>query len=303
MRNSLTAWFALMIFSVWADIDIDPQNIADEKINQPAKRTPFGFDTHADVVGSSKISKGFYEKDKVEYAEAEAEAGMVIYYCPKYTEGARVAVGYSPVYLKWHGNPWFDQDHFNIITLTVAGFTKRLNHWFWRAQLTANFDADEWSSKYTSYDLLLWGRYALCQDIGIHFGFLAETGLRMDRAYPVIGLDWQISSNWKLNAVFPVNMSLLYTFSRHWSMGIAGRFFNSRFRVRHNEHSHKPLVRYTNIGAEFIIQYETETMTANFHAGSTLGGNFRVADDRNNHAKHYDLDPSGYVGAEIDIKF
>lgn len=303
MRNFLTAWFALMTFSVWADIDIDSQNISDEKITEPAKRTPFSFETHVDVIGSSKISKGFYKKDKVEYAEAEVEAGMVVYYCPQYTEGARVSVAYSPVYLKWHENPWFDQDHFNIVSLNLAGFTKRLDRWFWRTQLTANFDADEWSSKYFSYDILLWGRYALYQDIGIHFGFLANTGLRLDRVYPIIGFDWQISRNWKLSLVFPVNMSLLYTFYPQWSMGINGRFFNSRFRAHHDDHSHKPLVRYTNFGAEFIIQYETETMSANIHAGSTLGGTFRVANHRNEHAKRYDLDPSGYVGAEIDVKF
>lgn len=303
MRIFLTAWLTLMAFSVCADIEIDPQNIGEEKITQPAKRSPYSFDTHLDVVGKSKINNGFYKKDKVEYAEAEAEGGMIFYYCPEYTEGARVAVGYFPVYLRWQGNPWFDQDHFNFVSFTLSGFTKRLDRWFWRGQLTANFDAEEWSGKYTSYDLLLWGRYALCQDIGIHFGFLAETGLRMDRVYPILGFDWQICRNLKLNLIFPVNVSLMYNFARHWSVGVAGRLFNTRFRVHHDQHSHKPLVRYTNVGAEFVIQYETDSMTANIHAGSTLDGTLRIADHSNNHAKHYYLDASGYIGAEVDVKF
>jgi hypothetical protein len=62
-------------------------------------------------------------------------------------------------------------------------------------------------------------------------------------------------------------------------------------------------VRYTNSGAEFVIQYENDSVTANIHAGSTLGGQFRVADHNNNHAKNYDFGSAGYVGAEIDVKF
>lgn len=302
-RILLTSWFILTAFSILADVEIDPQDIGTEKIAQPAKRTPFSFATHVDVVGNSKISKGFYKGDKINFAEAQVEAGSIVYYCPTYTEGARVALGYSPTYLKWHENPWFDQDHFNIVSLSLSGFTKRIDNWFWRTQLTANFNADQWNSGYTSYDILLWGRYTYSKNIGIHFGFLAQTGLRMDRIYPVIGFDWQISPQWKLSAVFPVNISLLYSFSSHWSIGTAARFFNTRFRVKHSDHSLKPLVRYTNTGAEFIIKYDDDTMSANIHAGSTLGGTFRVANRKNNHARDYDFDPVAYVGAEIDVKF
>jgi len=100
-----------------------------------------------------------------------------------------------------------------------------------------------------------------------------------------------------------MNMALAYSITSKWSIGGAGRFFNSRFRVNHDQHSQRPLVRYTNLGAEFFIQYETESMTANVHAGSTLWGKLRVADHNNKHARDYDLGPAGYVGAEMDIKF
>lgn len=303
IRVFIAFLFVLTAFSCWADIDIDQQDIGSERITQPAKRTPFSFDTHVDVIGSSKIKKGFFKGDEINYAEAQVAAGMVVYYCPTYTEGVRVALGYTPTYLKWHDNPWFDQDRFNIVSLSVAGFSKRIDRWFWRTQFTANFDAEKWSSQYISYDFLLWGRYALYENIGIHFGFWAETGLHLDRVYPIFGFDWQISRKWKLDLVFPVNMALLYSFSPNWQLGVAGRFFDSRFRVHHDQYSPKPLVRYTNVGAEFIIKYDNDTMSANIHAGTTLGGTFRVANHSNRHAKDYHIKPSGYVGAEIDVKF
>lgn len=304
IRIFIAVCFIVAAFSGWADVDIDQQNIGSENITQPEKRTPFSFDTHLDVIDSSKIKKGFYKGDKINYAEAEVEAGMVVYYCPTYTEGVRVSLGYTPTYLKWQDNPWFDQDHFNIISLSLAGFSKRIDRWFWRTQLTANFDAEKWSCQYTSYDLLLWGRYAYCENIGIHFGFWAQTGLRQDRISPIVGFDWQISRKWRLDLVFPVNMSLLYSISPNWQLGVAGRFFNSRFRVHHNQYSPKPLVRYTNTGIEFIIKYDdNDTTSANIHAGTTLGGHFRVANHSNHHAKNYLFNPSAYVGAEIDVKF
>lgn len=303
IRVFLTSCFALLCISVWADVEINQQDIGSEEIDKPSKRSPFSLDAHVDVIGPSKINKGFYKGDKIHFAEAEAELGMVVYYCPTYTEGLRVAVDYSPTYLKWNDNPWFDQEHFNLVSFSLSGFTKRMDQWFWRAQLTANFDSEKWSCQYTSYDLLLWGRYTLCKQIGLHFGFLAQTGLKMDRVYPVIGLDWQITKKIQLSLVYPMNISLTYAISSKWSIGAAGRFWSPRFRVHHQDHSHKPLVRYSNVGAEFIIQYENESMNANVHVGSTLGGTLRVANVNNDHARHYHLDPSAYAGAAVNVKF
>lgn len=293
-------WFFLITIPGWADIDLD-QDLGSEQINKPAKRTPFSFNTHLDVVAPTKISKGFNKGDEVHYAVAEVEAGMVFYYCPTYTEGARVAIGYSPTYLRWGENFWFKQDHFNILSVTIAGFTKRIDDWFWRTQLSINLDTEKWVAPYTSYDLLLWGRYTYSQSIGLHFGFWAETGLHMDRVYPVIGFDWRISPAWKLSAVYPVNVSLDYALSQTWSLALAGRFFDSRFRA--HEHASKPLVRYTNVGVEFAIKYENDTMSGNIHVGSTVGGKYRVANRHNFHAENFYLDPAAYAGGEIDVKF
>lgn len=301
-------FFAICLITVssstsWADIDVDTQDVGSEQIEEPAKRTPFSFNTYIDAISPSKIEKGYFKDDEIHFAEAEAEAGMVFYYSPAYTEGARLAVSYTATYLRWSENPWFDQDHFNTVTFSLAGFTKRFGRWFWRSQLSINFDAQEWNAQYTSYDILLWGRYTYTKNVGFHLGFLAQTGLRLDRVYPVIGADWQISRKWKLYLVYPVNVSLNYSFTPSWSLAIAGRSFNSRFRVHHDEIFSKALVRYTNIGAEFAIRYETKTMNANIHAGTTLGGKYRVANRKNHHAHNYDLEPAAYVGGEMDVSF
>jgi hypothetical protein len=303
LRVFFATWFVLSSMVGWANIDIETQDIGSEKITQPAKRAPFSFDTYVDVIGSEKIRNKRFEGDHVHFAEAEVEGGMVVYYCPAYSEGAKIALSYTATYLKWSENPWFDQDHFNIVSLTFAGFTKRLDRWFWRSQFSINIDSKEWSAPYTSYDILLWGRYAYCKNVGIHLGFLAQTGLRLDRVFPIFGADWQISRDWRLNLVYPMNISLTYALTRNWLLAIAGRTFNSRFRAHNNGGLSKALIRYINTGAEFAVKYETGSVSANIHAGSTLGGRYRIADRKNHHARNLRLKPAGYVGAEMDVSF
>ncbi len=52
-----------------------------------------------------------------------------------------------------------------------------------------------------------------------------------------------------------------------------------------------------------MVKYETQYLSANIHTGSTLEGDFRVSNKNNHHPHHYHLDPSGYVGAEIEVTF
>ncbi len=306
LRLFFATYFVLFSMILWADMDIDSQDVGSEKITEPAKSTPFNFNTYVDVIAPAKITKGFHKKEHIDFAEAEAEAGVVVYYCPTYTEGARVSLSYTTTNMFWEQNPFFDQHHFDIVSLNLSGFSKRVNRWFWRTQLTANFDTRHWDGYYTSYDILLWGRYSYCEcsdDIGIHLGFFAQTGLSLDRIYPIIGFDWQISHDWKLSLVYPVNISLTYSFTPAWSAALAARFFNSRFRVNEDEMLPAALVRYTNTGVEFAIKYESSNMSANVHAGATMGGNFRIANKHNHHPHNYHLGSAAYVGAEVDVNF
>lgn len=291
---------------IFADVDndIDVTNMSDEQIPaQESKGRPFSLDVHFDAVKTTDIRKGYYKDDSVQFAEGQATLGLIYYYCPRYTEGLGLTVGYERTIIRWEHNPWFNQELYNTANLSFTGFTKRLHKWFWRGQLDINIDADHIQSSYMFYNLLIWGRYELCQDIGFHVGFIAQTGMQMDRVYPILGIDWQISRRWKLNLVFPVNVSLEYLITSRWSIAIAGRAFDSRHRVSNKEPHPRYLVRYTNAGGELAIKYDDTVVSANIHAGYTLGGDLRIANPHNHHPHHYKLDPSGYAGAEVVVKF
>jgi hypothetical protein len=293
--------------SLWADGDftINPTDFSSESITpQPKQKSPFSFTTSFDAIGNSKIDRGFFKGDNIRFAEASAEMGSIVHYCPAYTEALSIALRYTATYIKWSENPWFDQEHFNTITFSLGGISKRIQNWFWRGQLSANFDAgSKFDAEYFNYDFLLWGRYEYCQYVGIHVGLIVQTGMRLDRVYPIIGADWQISKDWKLNLIFPVNVSLEYTITPNWFFVLAGRNFDSRHRVKQHEALRGGLVKYQNVGAEVAIKYVISNMTANIHIGSTLGGHYRISNHNNHHPHHYYLKPACYAGGEVDFKF
>lgn len=303
----LTAFtaFSPLAFADDKDAQIDFTDYSAENIKTlPKKQSPFTFKTKIDIVQKAKIDNGFFKGDEIQFGEIDAELGSMLYYSEAYKSGAAAALNYSVTYLHWASNPWICQSKFYIATLNISGFSKKLNRWLWKGQVAINVDTQEWDFQdYAYYDMLLWGRYEYRKDLGLHVGIIVETGMLMDRVYPILGADWQISKKWKLNLVYPLNVSLDYLINHSWSVALAARSFNTRLRAGHHEGQSKALIRYQNVGAELAVKFENDKMSANFHAGSTLGGTLRIADSHNHHPRRYRLNPSGYVGAELDLKF
>ncbi len=306
-RHIFLAALAVMLnsnSSTWAQQEIY-SDVGSEKIDEvKPQKSPFSFSAFTDVNGKAKINKGFFKGDKFQFGVANGELSCVYYYSPQYEEAANAALAYTETYFGWKENPWFDQTHFHTVTLSLGGITKRFNSWTWRGLLQINYDGfEKFDAEYFNYNIMLWGRYELFKDIGVHMGFFAETGMRMDRIYPIIGFDWKISERWKLNAVFPFDMALQYLIAKHWTIALAGRTFDSRHRVRPHESHSRYVVRYTNFGLEAMLKYEQDGLSANIHAGVTTGGKYRIANAHNHHPHNYHVDPSGYIGALVESRF
>lgn len=286
-----------------AETDIDPSDFGSESIG-PAPNTPLSINSSFDYISNSKIAKGFFKNDEVRFAEGTVDAGFVFYYSPAYSEATNLSLGYTETLLDWEQNPWFSQKRFSTVSLALGGFTGRLSDWMWRGQLQVNYDTgSQFSAEYFNYDLILWGRYSTWESFGLHIGLVAQTGMRMDRVFPILGIDWQISKKWKLSAIFPMNISLEYAATSSWFLSIAARAFDSRHRVKDNESHPRSVVRYLNAGAECMVKYAKGLWTFNIHGGTTLGGRYRIANQRNHYAHNYKLKPSPYGGLEADLKF
>lgn len=290
---------------IYGQSDFDEADMSAEPYKEPPHLQAFTFSAFADAIGESKIRNGYFKGDDISFAIAQAQLAYTFYYSKVYSEGANVALSYTATRIQWPNNVWFNQERFNTVSLTIAGFTGRLPKWVWRSQIAANLDLGEGycTGKYLNYDGMLWGRYARCNHMGWHIGFILETGMRMDRVYPIIGLDWLISERWKLNLIFPVNVSLEYLLNQNWTLSLAGRVFNVRHRVNREESHGKHLVRYTNTGIELATKYINHMFVFNIHGGLTLGGDYRIANQHNKHPHHYKFKSAGYFGSALEVKF
>lgn len=243
-----------------------------------------------------------FKDDKIRFDEVNAEARAVFYYNQKCKEGLYATLGYSYDHIK---TPFFRQSDFNNASLAIGGFTERVCHWLWLAEVKMSINTDHFNiADYAYYDILLWGRYAYSPTINIHAGFLVETGMRIDWIWPIVGFDWQPNDSWKLNLVFPVNISAQYFFTKCLSVALAARFWQIRQRVGGDEPIPNGLLTYKATGIEVAANYDcSDWLILNVHGGYNCGGVFKIANHRYEHKHRFDFNGAGYVGGEVAVRF
>ncbi len=272
-------------------------------VRQPG---PFRLEIEADGISKAKIDKKGFEGQHLTFNQFSTRFGMAFCYLPEHREAYAFALGYDRTYLNWKENPYFTENHFNTASASLRLYSNRMSDWLWRGQLTATVDTHYMDfNHYLTFDAVMWGRYEYSCDVGMHIGFIAETGMLMDHVYPIFGFDWQFAEKWKLNIVYPTDISLGYTINKNWSAELGMRFFDVRHRAGWDEPLPGAVFRYTNAGVELGINYKYDPfIELNVHAGSTVkAGQLKIANKHNHNTQTFDLDGSAYAGAEVVISF
>lgn len=313
MRKILSSIVCASVFSLGHgficaddDIDISTQDFSSEKMEGAAEedKHPFRISTHGDWIQRCDIDKRGFHHQHVQFYTSTVQAEGVVYYNECHGEGIGLGVGYINSRFDWNHNPYFNTTNLDQVSFTISAFSERLENWVWHGQLTANWEPryqNFWD--YTNYDIILWGKYAYRDRVNLHFGFLAQTGMKIDRIYPILGFDWIICEKWKLNLIFPLNISLVYSINPYWSAALAARIWDIRYRFGKNQRLNKALLEYRNQGVELAINYGKGHFAANVHAGLTLGGKFKISNHRHEASRHFDMDSAAYVGGEAVVKF
>lgn len=287
-----------------ADADIEVEDLSAQHVEEKTAGGPFTFEIRGDYIGEAKFKCDHFSR--FTFATGQVDLNMVYYYNPCLQEGTSIGLSYMRTRLDWKYNPFFTQKDIDTVSVNLAGFTRRFEDWTWKGQISINFDNIEyWNLEdYMNYDLVLWGRYAYTQNLGLHMGFLALTGMKIDRVYPILGIDWTYNCHWKINAVFPMDLSIVYTLNDCWSFSAAGRFFAQRHRVKKNQFFSEGLWFYTSSGAELCVKYQpTRSISASIHGGYDFGGHLKVANRHYREGHRLRFDGAPYAGGEIDINF
>jgi hypothetical protein len=203
-------------------------------------------------------------------------------------------------------HPHIHQKEFNNFVVNLAGEKSHVWHDNLKVRTDIyvhnNTERTKFKNTFVIYEAE--SVYQANPNANIHLGVVGTAGLHFTRYLPMIGFDFSKNS-WKINAVFPTNVSLVYAFNKAWSINTAVRWFLSRQRLGKTEHRHlkEGLVTYLNGGAEVGVNYIMMEGLAELciHAGETFGGRARTGDERNNHRQTYRVKPAPYFGASLNI--
>lgn len=261
-----------------------------------------------DWIGDSKLHSKINDGRKVGYVEGDIDLSYT--HMVNGCEGVTFGIGGSTTHINWQENPFFKEKMYNNLIVTVGAFSKRFECWDWRGSFSISSDCREWNlNEYGLYTTTLWGRYSwdtrFCSDLGLNIGFIDRAGIKNNYLLPIVGVDFRMNRNWKVNVVYPVNVSLVYTLNDAWSVAIVGKKWNSLHRVNKHEVLSKGIFNYRNMGAEFAIFYEcTTSVSANIHVGSTFGqGDIKISDKNNRTQRHNKLQSSAYAGGGFTWRF
>jgi hypothetical protein len=259
----------------------------------------------ADVVGNARFRTPGFENQHFLFSLAEIDLTYTRLFGCDQDGGLFIGLGYINNVIRWKQNPNFDQRSFNNIAFNIGGFSAHFPGWLWKTDIGFTFDLDACKvAKYTLYSLMIWGRYTLYPELGVHMGMIVVTGLDKNKAWPIIGIDYLWRDWIKINLVYPVDISLLLLFSEGWSAGIAQRFFWTRHRVGANEPVPESLVEYRNTGTEARITYTCAPMASiSLHGGWAYGQDLIITDRLGNNGTHYKFKGAPYVGGDILIRF
>lgn len=268
-------------------------------------RIPYFGGAQYDYIAEADFDESALRGEHLAFRIGRIHLGTLCYHNPRCKEGVSVGLAYTQTYLRWNQNPYFNQRYFDTASFNVSGFSHRLQEWYWRGNVSFNFDTDHFDpEEYLTYDLLLWGRYTYCKNFGLHVGFYAITGMKVDRVYPILGVDWLYRKNIRINLVFPVDINATWEINKCWTTGAAIRFFESRHRV--GEHAELPMAVwvYRVWGAEYFLTYNlSEFIHLNVHGGYTFGGKLKIANKHYDDGHHFKTKPAPYIGATIVMAY
>lgn len=285
--------------------ELDYLGVPNDSQGGNENRVPFFGGVDYEHIWNADFDEHHLKGEHLVYRVGKINLGSVCFYNKCYDEGIALGLTYTATYLRWNQNPYFRQRYFDTLSVNISGFSHRVDNWYWRGNVSMNFDVNNFDpGEYLTWDLLLWGRYSYTKNLGLHIGFYAITGMKIDRVYPILGFDWQCTEKLKFNVVFPMDINATYTINKCWTTGAAVRFFQSRQRANKHAHVSRALWFYNNWGAEYFVNYNlTDFIHINLHGGYSFGGTLKLANKHYMHARRLDFKGAPYIGGTLVLAY
>lgn len=264
---------------------------------------PWHFDADYRAVANAKFKRDEFGSQN--YADAFASA----FYsrCINEYNSLTGQLGYFYLKFDWDKNPRFNQKHFHNGLGALAWVNTYWERWRWVANVGATVDAQTFNFHDSGvYYGILWGRYAWTECFGLHIGYVGWLGIKNNHSLPIAGIDWRFWENWQLKAIFPLDVSLEYTFKEHWSALLAYGTFTPLYRFPRRVHQgghgdHSIFEVYAN-GVELDLKYKyLPCFTASVGGGWNFGGWIFIKNSHNSHGRYFKYRSAPYAQASVGL--
>lgn len=219
-------------------------------------------------------------------------------------------LGYYHLGLDWDKNPRFHQKDFNYGMASLSYVCQSIKRWRFVTDIGVSVDTHTFDFGQTAvYYALLWGRYQWLDNLGLHAGFFGYVGVKNGYMLPVVGVDWVLHPRWKLNAVFPVDLSLTYQIRKRWYTALAYSNFGGPYRFprrvteKGGKFEHAIFEVYAR-GLELDLNYKNgNRIWMGLGAGYNFGGWIFIKNAHNRHGKYYKFEAAPFGQATLALNF
>lgn len=273
-----------------------------------SKKHPVHFDGEFRDVGKAKFYTHPIKGTHADYQDAHAFLYYSHYLNPD--NALSWKVGYSFLDFNWLHNPRFSDSDYHFANASLGWVSTSITHWRWILATGVSVDARTFDFGHSGvYYGMMWGRYAFSECIGMHIGWAGYAGVKNGYLLPILGIDWRASKRWKVNAIFPVNLSIEHMFNKYWSSSLEFATFGRPYRFPMRVHGGKDGYEngifsvYSN-GVELDIKFNTGgAFQASFGGGWNFGGWILIKDHANHHGKYYKFDGAPYIQSKLGFSF
>ena len=267
-----------------------------------ASESNWKLDGHYTATTKAKLDEPGREGEKIAFASSRLRAS----YSHPLSEKSNVLVSlaHSGAEINWKENPNFRENKFATLDLALVGQSMKVPHWFLQGALLTKVDTDAWNfSRYALYQGFMWGRYSYSKLFGVHVGLSGTSGLRKDKVFPILGIDYSPNAKWKFQVIFPMDLSAKYKMSERWSLAAGAKSFRARHRLHKRENISQGIFEYRSYGSELSLNYEIQNFMAKIHSGMNFGGDLKISNSKGKDSIFYKYKSSVFFGSQLSYTF
>ncbi len=214
-------------------------------------------------------------------------------------------LGFRNARLRWKENPFFKQEDFKSILAKLALAYPFDDHWTWQLGAGADFQTSPSGlSKYTSYAVFLWGRYAYDEERLFNIGVVSWLGMKDHRVYPILGINYNWNEQWMLNLVFPFMGSLTYMIDEQWGAELSLRWMQLRKRLKKEEALSKGIFEYSSKAAQLGVFYNLPIgLVVKVFGGVGFGTELEVYNEHGKDKQRFKMKSPTFFGVSIDCGY